>query len=272
MKLILRRRIRNTLATLVIVVLLGLILSAQEASLQRSAFTSGYILLPAVLFLASYNLRKKLPFLPLGNSSSWMQLHIYIGWGTIAIFLMHVGFRLPSGRLECMLATLYSIVAGSGIYGLYMTRTIPRKLTAIRQEVIFEQIPAIRRQVSVQARALVLASSSDSPLFAEMYQNRLSRFFETPRSPWYYLHPNGQLRRKLIAELEDMNRYLSQSQRAVSQQLAALVYRKDDVDYHHALQGRLKVWLFAHVGFTYSLVAVSLLHAVLAHAFHGAMR
>ena len=61
-------------------------------------------------------------------------------------------------------------------------------------------------------------------------------------------------------------------QRAVLEKLAQLVRRKDGLDYHHALQTALKLWLFAHVPLTYSLIIFSLLHIVLVYAFSGGAR
>ena len=53
-----------------------------DRRLSPSAFTRGYLMLAAVLFLALYNVRKKLPFVPLGSSAAWLQWHIYVGLGS----------------------------------------------------------------------------------------------------------------------------------------------------------------------------------------------
>ena len=45
--------------------------------------------------------------------------------------------------------------------------------------------------------------------------------------------------------------------------------RKDDLDFHEARQKLLKMWLFAHIGMTYTLVVLALLHGLLAIAFRG---
>ena len=39
----------------------------------------GLLLFLIVVFLAAFNSRKKLPFLPLLKASIWLQLHIYVG-------------------------------------------------------------------------------------------------------------------------------------------------------------------------------------------------
>ncbi|MEM9412359.1 MAG: hypothetical protein AAGA30_14690, partial [Planctomycetota bacterium] len=74
---------------------------------------------------------------------------------------------------------------------------------------------------------------------------------------------------RLLTELNDLQRYLSDEQRQVSSHLSTYINRKDDLDYHVAMQGRLKLWLFFHIGFTYSLLTISILHGVLVHAFAG---
>ena len=225
-----------------------------------------------LLFLAAFNLRKKLPFLPsIGSAAFWMQIHIYVGLSTFAIFGLHVAWRVPNGMFECFLAMLYLSVAFSGLYGLYVTRFYPPRLTALGDEAIFERIPIFRQRLAVQARSLILQACESSDVLAKFYVNRLAKFFEQPRGLAYLVRPTGRMRRQLISEIQDLNRYLAEDQRDVIRQLAAMVKRRDDLDYHYALQGRLKVWLFAHIGLTYSLLIVSLLHMVLMHAFCGGL-
>lgn len=267
-----KRRVRSSLITIAIVAILALIVYAQNESLLHSSFTTGYFLMGCILFLAAFNLRKKLPFLPsIGSASGWMQLHIYVGLTTFAIFGLHVAWRVPNGMFEGFLALLYLSVACSGVYGLYVTRFYPPRLTGLGEEAIFERIPIFRQRLAVQARALVLQGCESSDVVAKFYANRLAEFFEQPRGLVYLVRPTGRRRRQLISEIEDLNRYLAEDQRDVSQQLTAMVKRRDDLDYHYALQGRLKVWLFAHIGLTYSLLIVSLMHMVMAHAFGGGL-
>ena len=73
---------------------------AGSGACDPSAFTTGYLLLAAVFFLALYNVRKKLPFLPLGSSTAWLQWHLYVGIGTLGVFALHAGLTLPNGVLE----------------------------------------------------------------------------------------------------------------------------------------------------------------------------
>ena len=242
-----------------------------QSRLLNSSFFTGYIFLGSLFFLTMLGMRKRLSFLPkIGSASFWMQLHIYVGLSTFAIFGMHVKWRIPDGGLEIFLTALYFFVAFSGVYGMYVTRILPRRLTALNEEVIYERIPAFRQKLAQQARSIVLEACESSEVLAKFYANRLIYFFERPRSFAYNVSPSGGRRRQLVGEIEALDRFLGEDQRTASRKLAVLVRQKDDLDFHRAIQGRLKIWLFAHIGVTYSLLIVAVVHGVMAHAFSGA--
>src|SRR3954447_5374669 len=178
-----RRRIRNVGLTMVALGGAWLWMRSLERHLTASAFTSGYLLIACVLLLAAYNLRKRLPFLPVGKSSTWLQLHIYVGIGSVGLFVLHAGVHWPTGILNSALAVLYWATAASGFIGLYMTRTIPPQFARAGEPVIFERIPALRSRVQRQANQTVLDSvppSGATPL-ADFYSSRLYAFFYLPR-------------------------------------------------------------------------------------------
>jgi hypothetical protein len=266
-----RRRIRNVGLTAMAVAAVWLWTRAEERGLSSSAFSTGYLLLAAVLFLALYNVRKKLPFLPLGSSAAWLQWHLYVGIGSVGLFALHAGIRWPTGVLNSSLAVAYLTTAASGIVGLYMTRTIPRQLARVGAEVIYERIPALHLQVRTQAGEAVLASvtASGATTLADFYVARLFDFFHRSRGPRYFIRPTTARRRSLMHELTDIRRFLSDHEQAACERLFALLRRKDDLDFHEARQRLLKTWLFAHIGLTYGLVVLALLHGLLALAFRG---
>ena len=265
-----RRRIRNGSIAIIVVCIVSLFVIAQRNSLQNASFTTGYILVGSLFFLAAFNLKKKLPFLAiLGRSATWMQLHIYVGLASVALFLMHIGFSIPNGMFEQFLAVLFTIVAGSGIYGLVITRLIPKRLASLNEEFIYERIPALRKQLANQANALVIGLAAKNPMLAEFYVERLAPYLHRGRGLVYAIRPTGSMRRHLVSEINDLNRYMTRDDRAVGEQLRGIVQKKDDLDYHRAMQSRLKLWLFFHIGFTYSLLIVSVIHGVMVHAFAG---
>ncbi len=266
-----RRRVRNLGLTAMAVGAIWLWTRAQERSLGSSAFTTGYLLLAAVLFLAVYNLRKKVPFLPLGSSASWLQWHIYVAIGSMGVFALHAGIPWPAGILNSALAACYLATIVSGIVGLYLTRSIPRQLARVGSEVIYERIPFLRTQLRTTAGAAVLeaVATGGTTTLADFYIARLFDFFHRPRGMRYFLRPTSARRRSLMQELTAVRRYLSDHEQATCEKLFALLRRKDDLDFHEARQRLLKSWLLIHIGLTYALVALGLLHGLLAIAFRG---
>jgi hypothetical protein len=51
--------------------------------------------------------------------------------------------------------------------------------------------------------------------------------------------------------------------------LADLVERKHLLDYQYALQLTLRLWLFAHIPLSYSLLILSVAHIIVVHSFSG---
>ena len=252
-------------------VALHFLIRHQQARLQNAAFLSGYLLLAAVLFLAAFHLRKRLAFVPLGSATGWLQAHIYVGWIAIALMLMHTGERAPNGVFESALYALFAGTCLSGIYGLYLTRMIPKRLSKLREQVIYERIPALRRNVRLSAHALMvsLARDPESRAIVDLYVDQLARFFVFPRNTLYYLSPSSRTRNRLQADLASLQRFLSTAEREAEPELRRLIDQRDDLDYHHAHQGKLKLWLFVHLALTAVLITLTGTHVVMAHAFSG---
>src|SRR6266436_412943 len=261
---------------------LFLVLSALAIWLQarwfdailRLSFLSGWILFAVILALTFYNGRKKLPFLPLLSSEAWLQFHIYAGLLTGVLFAVHISYRLPSGWFQGTLAALYVLVMLSGFFGLFISRALPKRLTARGGEVLFEQIPAIRRELQDRAEALALKSISEakSATIADFYSRELKDFFENQGNfGLHLLEVSGPLNR-VFNRIKDLNRYLTDQEKLVLEQIAALVRQKDGLDYHYSLQLVLKTWLFVHIPLTYSLLLFTLVHIILVFAFSGGAR
>lgn len=205
------------------------------------------------------------------SSETWLQFHIYAGLLTGIMFLIHINYRVPTGWFEGILAWLYTLVMLSGFYGLYISRSIPKRLTTRGGEVLFERIPAIRRSLQEQAETLSLKSVPEvkSTTLADFYVRELKDFFDGPRNiGLHWLEIRSPLNR-LLNKINDLNRYLNEKERATLGEIATLVRQKDGLDYHAALQRLLKAWLFVHIPLTYSLLLFTFAHIVLVFAFSG---
>ena len=266
-----RRRIRNlallALSALLVCALHGL----AGTALRNTARISGWLLFGMVLFLFAYNVRKKLPFLPLGSSAAWLQLHIYVGLLTAIVLGLHIAWRVPTGSFEMLLALVYGIVFVSGIVGLALSRSLAKRLTTRGDEVIFERIPVYRKHLASEVESIVLTSldSSESTAIAQLYAERLRPFFADGRHFWHHLLQSNRPRFALLSEMKAYQRFLNDDERTVMLELENRVTAKDDLDYQYALQATLKYWLFVHVPFTYALVALAVFHLLLVSSFAG---
>ena len=245
-----------------------------EPRVPRLVFLTGWILFGLMLLLTAYNGRKKLPFLPLLSSQAWLDFHVYAGWVTTVLFCIHLNFRLPTGWFESILATLFLLVTLSGMGGLFLSRTIPKRLTLRGGEVLFERISAVRLRLQNEAEALALKTVPDakSAIVAEFYVQHLHSFFSGRRNFWKHTVESRRPLNTLLARIDDLNRYLGEKEREALAKISALVQQKDGLDYHEALQWMLKGWLFMHIPLTYSLLIFSVVHIVLVFAFSGGAR
>lgn len=239
--------------------------------LPRFTFISGWVLFVGMVILSSYNVWKKLPFLPLGSSEGWLQFHIYSGLFSVTAYLIHTRFRLPSGWFEQTLALFYALVTLTGLFGLLITRTFPRRLTARGGEVIYEQIPFACRQLKDRAESLALGSAREvqASTIAQFYVAQLADFFSGPRNRFYHIVESRNALNQLQAKITEVNRFLNEQERSVMEKIGEFVRQKDGLDYHYALQSTLKLWLFTHIPLTYGLMLLSLLHIVFVYAFSG---
>lgn len=269
-----RRIWRNCILLLVAVAGLFWVYSQLQSRLAEIDYLSGWSLLLAIVFLAAYNVRKKLPFLPLSSSETWLQWHIYIGYFTLALFLVHLEFRLPSGWFEILFSIVFGIVMLSGVAGLFLSKQIPKRLTTLGGEVIFERIPTYRRMLLDRAEAIALASTAEtqSPTLLEFYTKNLREFFAAQPVFWRYTLGNSRGLFRALEQVDDLKRYTNDRERQLLSDLAQLLRDKRRLELQYALQGWLKAWLFVHIPFTYSFLLFTAVHVVLVFGFSAGAR
>ena len=260
-----RRRLHNAAALLAVSLAMLIVHTSYSLSLRSTSFATGWLLVVLILALTLYNARKKLPFLPLLSSSLWLQAHVYVGLFTLVVFAAHAGFRVPNGWLEGTLALLFLGVAASGLVGFALSRLIPRRLRTGGELVIFERQPIFRRRLREQLDAVV--DESNSATLYDFHVRRLMRFFAGPNHFWWHLLRSTRARDTLLTELEGLDGYLCDDERAVKVRIGKLIRIKTDLDYQHAHQSVLKCWLFVHIPLSYSLLIVGSAHTFVAYAF-----
>ena len=266
------RRWAAAILTLGGAALFAIVMGRRYASLAEAAYFSGWTLLAITLVLAAYSVRKKLPYPPLLSSSAWLQMHVYIGVLSAPVFLAHIWPLPPTGPLEITLAILFTALFLSGVLGLILSRIVPPRLSVRGEEVLFERIPVHRRRLRERAEELVVAAvrEADATTLTDFYARHLAGSFGGPRHFWRHVCQAGGPRQRLIDELRSLDRYLDERERPLALELAEIIDAKDALDYHHAMQGVLKGWLFVHVPLTYVTLVFVAVHVVVVHTFAGA--
>ena len=235
---------------------------------HETAFAEGWLLLALMATLILFNARKKLSRLPLGHASSWLGGHVAIGLASVGVFLSHIGWRVPNGRLEVLLTGLFAAMVASGLMGLYLNRTVPTRLTRRGEPVSFERIPSLVDDIRERIETLAEAALSEchSTTIPEFYRRRLLPYLARHRFVWRHIFkpaagPVWQ------PEIDALAVQLDDRERAAMTEIAKLLAAKDDLDYRHAWQGLMHGWLFVHIPLAYSLLLFSLLHLAAVYAY-----
>jgi hypothetical protein len=220
----------------------------------------------AMIMLAS---RKRVVILPFGRVRFWLLVHYYVGFLTVGIFLVHTKFRLPDSPLEWLLWTLFVLVVLSGMFGAVMMKTVPPRLEARGERILFDRIPVFRAKLADEAEALAQDSVKDgnTESIARLYADILGDFFAGPRNVFAHLMSSNVPLARILGELSSIERYLDEAGKARVIKMRDLVEAKDNLDFHYANSGLLRWWLFLHVPPTYALLVVAVIHVVLAYAF-----
>jgi cytochrome b561 len=267
------RRIASLSVTLLVIAITWLALEHVRRSLGAPSTASGWTLLASTLGLYALGLRKRFMRRALGPVAAWLQMHTYLGAFALVVFVWHVGWPVR-GQFELALAGMFLFISMSGGVLLWYSRRVPQQLAAVKIDYRLEDIPRIQAALALEAHKFALESSNagTGATLAEYYQRRLLGYFHSRRNWFYRCLPTGAKRRKLLRELEDLDRYLDQEGREFRRRLSTLVIARDDTDFHQALQRRLRFLVTSHVALTWSRLMMIAVHVVLVLRFQGVLR
>lgn len=267
-----KRRLRSLLLTALVAGFTWMSIGWTSRTLGDESTVSGVVLLVATLSLYLLTLRKRTTSTRLGKVSAWLQFHAYAGVFAGVVFLMHIHWPIR-GPFELCLAVCFTFVSVTGIILGILSRLTPVRLAAVKQDITLEQIPHLRFVVARDAHETAISSTKlgEGATLSEYYQHRLLPYFQTSRSGLYHLFPTGAKRRQLLRELKDIDRYLAADGLRHRKMLSAMVQSRDDLDFHYALQTRLRYFYALHCALTWTLLILIGVHIVLVFRFSGAM-
>lgn len=238
-------------------------------TLGDASLITGYALFAALLLLGAFNLRKRLSVLPLGPARLWMLTHGVLGVMCVPLYFQHTGSLWPGGFYERILALLFYFVMLTGIAGYVLERILPRRLTDLDREVIYERIPSEIAELREQTEALIIRAMQElgSDTLGRYHAESLDWYFWKPRFLMSHLLGSGRAGRWIRGHITALRRYLSERERAYLDQVQVLALRKSQLDAHLVLQGALKYWLFLHVPAALLLLMVAAWHMLVVNIY-----
>ncbi len=247
-----------------------LLIGVRTALLPVERWT-GWSLFLALVFLTSYNLRKKLPLPYLLNSRTWLRAHIAVAIAALGVYVVHTGARIPNGLVEVALSILWLGTMLSGFFGLTITRSFPRRLTTRGGEAVFESIPIHIRQLKLSIESLVhesIATTGYSTV-AYFYSDLYRDFFRAPANRARHIFGLDPPLDRVLHQIADKARYVNDQERRYLEAMGEHIRAKDALDFQYSLQWLLKTWLFTHIALTYATILVVILHIALVYTFGG---
>jgi hypothetical protein len=246
-----------------------------------TGITLGVFAFVLMLLAALLGLRKRFLGLRIVRTQTWMRGHLWLGFLSFPVMLFHSGFH-GGGTLTTVLLWLATIVTVSGVAGAVLQHVLPQLITReVPLETIFEQIPHVREQLRDEAQGLVQPATAPAPaakaaapgqaapaVVATQDENLtqpLQHFWEFELSP-FLLQGNADsvLAKRTTAEFafRQLRTALPAEFHPTVNSLEALAEEARQLGRQETLHYWLHGWLFIHVPLSYSLLALSAVHAV----------
>ncbi|MGI9405836.1 MAG: hypothetical protein ACR2O4_05655 [Hyphomicrobiaceae bacterium] len=245
-----------------------------SASLRDTLVFNGWLLFAGMAFQLLMRLKTAYPDSLFGSTVVWNRLHIGTGCLVVLVFGIHTSWTVPDTFFEWILWALFVTVALSGLLGAWLNRAIPFRLEQGHDRLALSAIPERQTGLARQAEALALASvervgtSAVSNLFAD----QLHAFFNGPKNVLAHLRGSRRPLKRLLFQLQTVERDVPQSGRGVVNEMRTLVEGKDRLDFQYAHEAALRAWLFVHVPATYALITLTVLHVAIVYAFTSGSR
>jgi hypothetical protein len=178
---------------------------------------------------------------------------------------------VPRGAFEIVLALVFCIVILSGIFGLYISRELPARMARSGETLLYERIPAFRARIQGEVEELVRTAEkeTDSSTLGDFYVEYLRKFFTHVPAAIFALGPADRGLHALLAEAAALDRYLNEREKAIAAEIRDWIETKQNLDFQYASQRLLKLWLFIHIPFTYSLIILGVVHGLVAILYAG---
>jgi len=245
---------------------------------------AGFGAMAVVTLLA---LRKKFPIWRIGRTKVWMRAHLWLGALSLPLILLHAGFLFGHG-LTSILMWLFVFVYLSGFFGAYLQHTMPRRiLRDVPMETIYDQIGHVREQLLdegdtvvaeasgklqvavpvIESGANALASvmrigADDTAPLREFYTKEMRPFLERPSR-----NHSLATATSATAAFARLRPILPEPLHGAIADLESLCEEERQLLRQERMHGLLHSWLIVHVPLSFVLMALAVVHIVMALRF-----
>ena len=226
-------------------------------------YTLGTIATLLILWLAMIGVRKRAITRGRWSLKAWTSAHVYLGLSLVVIATLHTGFQF-GWNVHTLAYALMMLVIASGVYGIAVYATLPKRLSDNSAEFTRAQMLAavekLDRQLQLAAQPLAVEET-------RIVQRSLDDD-PCPGGPFARLsgnYPKCQTARACIALSARIDAAPDGQKQAIVAAVK-LLQRKDAVLERIRQQMRiralLEVWLYVHVPLTFALIAALAAHIV----------
>ncbi len=257
------------LFSLLLLTSLFLWLANAHRQLQSTQHILGWILMGLACIMTSYNLRKRLSILPLGNNKTWYLFHLYMGLLSSVVFSLHAGWTWPSSPINQALWLGSIAILLSGVLGFAVNKLLTPLVSSQGERLIFDRIPghiSLNRERSQLLMLDAAASKAGKPL-ADYYHHKLLDVFNHSGQLGLTLFVQQKRLERHLIELNEIGRYLDSENQQRLKQLNGLLKQKSMLDWQYSTLSIIRAWTLLHVpaiGFTF-LVLIA--HVIIQYAF-----
>jgi hypothetical protein len=226
-------------------------------------YTLGSIGVVMILWLSLLGIRKRKMSRGHWSLKAWTSAHVYLGLSLIVIGTLHTGFQL-GWNVHTLAYVLMMIIILSGIWGISVYATVPKLMSANRDQTTEAQMLAslrsIDRQLHEAAQPLdqeyaeLVRSSLDQDAFGGGIIRRMANRYRTCTT--IAAHDKIMLVKESQSRMRDDP--LEKVASLLGRKRAALARTRR----HLQLKAMLEVWLYLHVPLTFALIATLAAHIV----------
>ena len=216
-----------------------------------------------ILWLAMIGVRKRAITGGRWSLKAWTSAHVYLGLSLVVIATLHTGFQF-GWNVHTLAYALMMLVIASGVYGIAVYATLPKRLSDSSAEFtrpqMLQAVEKLDRQLELAAQPLaveetriVQRSLDDDPCRGGLIA-RLSGKYPNCRTARARMDLSG----RIDAAPDGQKQAIAAAVKLLERKSAVLSRIRQQM----RLRAMLEVWLYVHVPMTFALIAALAAHII----------